>query len=34
MVTPSASITAPGEFIPLVIDGETVGQVPVDDILP
>jgi Uma2 family endonuclease len=25
---------APGDFIPLVIDGETVGQVPVDEILP
>ncbi len=25
---------APGEFIPLVINGEIVGQVPVDDILP
>ncbi len=25
---------APGEFIPLMIDGETVGQVPVDEILP
>jgi Uma2 family endonuclease len=25
---------APGEFIPLVIDGKTVGQVPVDEILP
>ena len=24
----------PGEFIPLVIDSETVGQIPVDDILP
>ena len=24
----------PGEFIPLVIDGKTIGQVPVDEILP
>jgi Uma2 family endonuclease len=25
---------APGEFIPLVIDGQIIGQVPVDEILP